>query len=104
MTQLDCSWISAATKCVTGVLVLVSSGFIGYLLYHIIFVFTSDVEEAVVEVVHTLPLVVIPLTAYIIRKLMLLNDADTDKDSQTGAQDSSCSSSFEIENSTISIN
>ena len=80
-----CNCISAATKCVTGVLVLVCSGFIGYLLYHIIFVFTSDVEEALVEILHTLPLVVIPLTAYIIHKLMRLGNAETNADSQTGS-------------------
>ena len=83
--ELVCNVISAAMKCSTGVLVLVCIGFIGYLLYHIIFVLTSDVEEALVEVVHTLPLVVIPLAAYIIRKLMLLGNADTNNDSQTGS-------------------
>ena len=38
--ELLCNVISAATKCVAGVLVLVCIGFIGYLLHHIIFVLT----------------------------------------------------------------
>ena len=74
-----CNCISAAMKCFACVLVLVCIGFIGYLLHHIIYVLTSDVEEALVEVVHTLPLVVISLTVYIVHKLRLLGNAETNK-------------------------
>ena len=85
--ELFCNWISAATKCVTGVFVLSCSGFLGYLLHHIIFVFTNDVEEAVVELLHVLPLIVISLSAYIIRKLMqFLDDAKNNTDSQNVRQ------------------
>ena len=72
--ELICSILSAAAKWVAGVFVLLCFGFIGYLLHHIIFVLTNDEEQAVIELLHTLPLIVIPLSAFIIRYLMQLNE------------------------------
>ena len=69
-----CNTFLATTKWVAGVLVLACFGFIGYLLHHIIFVFTNSEEEAVVQLIHILPLIIIPLGAFMIRHLILLAD------------------------------
>ena len=65
---------AALSKCCTGVLVLLCFGGIGYLLHHIIFVFTNEVRTAIMELLHVIPLVFLSLGAYLIRSLILIHE------------------------------
>ena len=62
---------TAASKCFTGILVLICLGCIVYLLRHIISVFTDEVREAVIELLHILPLIVISMAAFFIRSMII---------------------------------
>ena len=66
--------ISAAAKFVASVIELVCFGFTGYLLHHIIFVFTNAEQQAVIQFLNVLPLIVVSLSAYMIRHLILLQE------------------------------
>ena len=64
--------------CQDGMLVLFHLGCMGYLLHHIIFVFT---KEAVRELLHIIPLIVLSLGAYMIRNLLKLTPVTKEEDS-----------------------
>ena len=87
--KIVCNVILAVIKFLSGVLVLVCFGFIAYLLHHIIFVFTNDEEETVIELLHILPLIIVTLSSYIIWNLKQLNAAKTERENRTQPEDDS---------------
>ena len=72
---------AALSRCATGILVFFCLGCMGYLLHHIIFVFTNEVRTAVIELLHIIPLIVLSLGAYMIRNLLKLTPVTKEEDS-----------------------
>ena len=64
----------ASLKLITSALVLVFLGCTGYLLYHIVFILPSGTNEAVEELLHIIPLVVLSLSTYLIGNLIKKSD------------------------------